>query len=61
MSKALLSMNKNKAKRDVEPLKIIIRYIMIEVMGIITGRATSDVVCEEFKISYKVHICCIRI
>ena len=61
MSKALLSMNRNKAKRDVKPLKIIIRNIILGVMGIITGRATSDVGSEKFKILYNVRICCIRI
>lgn len=55
MSKALLSMNRNKAKLDVEPLKIIIRNIILGLMGIIIGRATSDVVSEKFNILYKVH------
>jgi hypothetical protein len=40
-------MNGNKAMRDVEPLKVTTCNIILGVMGIIAGRATSDMVSEK--------------
>jgi hypothetical protein len=62
VNKAYLSMNTNKAMRDVKSLKVTVRSnIMRGVMGIIGGRTTPGVETEKIKLFYKINVCFIRI